>query len=437
MQDIAQIFTSSFGFYTAGGLFVLLIVCLIMGITGSFAPIGILLYQSKPFINLGYNYKIGGMNLQSLTIILFLGILSVYVLFAKKVEKSKGYYLTLALVILYVTWVCLSTAANNPSMQVLPDVLKSIILVPIFFGGYVFFYEPQNRVKNMVVYLVVINLITVIGYLQMIHIVPYTYHTTIGGQIVKRVTCGYFGPRDYINFVIIGLAFIFYLTDVSDRLWVKIVSWGSFAFWLPVVYYTYLRSGYITLLVLIMVCLFLQKKAGKLVLFVGIFVIVAMLAAETLSGIFEHTVTSIETGNYEKLGHNRLGGWIQMFRYFFDGPVHKWLIGYGAIPVFHGHVINDAHNDYIKVLLETGFVGFTLFYCFIGLCAKEAVKCMRKHPVREERAIGGIAVALFVATGLYGITVRPSDYPVLLLFMVSMISYIFISNHKVQRNAGD
>ncbi|MDL2123255.1 MAG: O-antigen ligase family protein [Deltaproteobacteria bacterium] len=435
MGFFEQVFATSFGFYTAGGLFVLLIACVIMRVTGNFAPVGIFLYQLKPIINLGYKYRIAGINLQSVTTILFLGILGLYVLFTKKVEKSKGYYLTLALVILYVTWVCLSTAANNPSMQALPDVLKSIILVPIFFGGYVFFYEPQNRVKNMVIYLVVINLITVIGYLQMIHIVPYTYHTAIGRQIVKRVTCGYFGPRDYINFVIIGLAFIFYLTDVSDRLWVKIVSWGSFAFWLPVIYYTYLRSGYIALFALIMAYFFFQKKTGKLILFIGIFVIVAMLVAETLSGIFEHTITSIETGSYEKLGHNRLGGWIQMFRYFFNGPVHKWLIGYGAVPVIHGHVINDAHNDYIKVLLETGFVGFALFYCFIGLCAKEAVKCMREHPVREERALGGIAVALFVATGLYGITVRPSDYPVLLLFMISMSSYIFVSKHKTEGEA--
>jgi O-antigen ligase len=437
MGFFEQVFTSNFGFYTAAGIFILLILCVLMGVTRSFAPIGLFLYQLKPVINLGYKYKIAGINLQSITIIIFLVILTLYVLFAKQEKKSKEYYVAFVLITLYVTWVCLSTAINNPSVQALPDLLKSIILVPIFFGGYVYFYEPENRIRNMVVYLFVIDLITIIGYLQMMHVIPYSYRGYISGQIVGRVTCGYLGPRDYINFVIIGVAFIFYLTEVSKSSWVKIISWVSLGFWLPVVYYAYLRSGYIALLVFVTVYLYLKKKLGNLVFFMGLLVIGAMLATDTLFGIFEHTITSIETGSYEKLGHNRLGSWIQIFRYFFDGPVHKWLIGYGAFPVIHGHIINDAHNDCIKVLLETGFVGFALFYYFIGLCVKEAVKCMREHPVREERALGGIAVALFVATGLYGITVRPSDYPVLLLFMVSMISYIFVSNHKVQRNAGD
>lgn len=289
----------------------------------------------------------------------------------------------------------------------------------------------------MITYLFVINLISVIGYLQMMHVVPYTYHTTISGQIVKRVTCGYYGPRDYINFVVIGFAFILYLTDVSKRLSVKMIAWGSFAFWLPVIYYSYLRSGYIVLLAVIIVYLFLKKKIGKLVLFFGIFGVGVALASETLSGIFEHTVVCLETGTYEKLGHSRLGGWIQMFRLFFGEPIYKWFIGYGAFPVIHGQVINDAHNDYVKVLLESGFVGFMLFYCFIALCVKEAVKSLKKHPVKEERTLACIALALFIALGLYAITVRPSDYPVLLLYLLAMASYISVSNHKMQRQAGD
>ena len=50
MGFVEQVFATSFGFYTAAGMFVLVVLLVIMLITGSFAPVGIFLYLFKPFI---------------------------------------------------------------------------------------------------------------------------------------------------------------------------------------------------------------------------------------------------------------------------------------------------------------------------------------------------------------------------------------------------
>lgn len=432
MRIFEQLINTPIWSYTVVGLLLFFILIWLMFFFHSFAPVGVFLYILKPVIDLGYKYKLAGINLQSVTITLFLAALALYNVFNNAEKKSNEYKLALSLLIGYALWITFSTLLHNPSAEIIPDLLKAIIIVPIFFGGYVYFFDLDRRLKNMIMFLCVINLITCLGYLQLAEIIPYDYNSYIGGKFVYRVTCAYKHPGDYMNYIIIGLSFILFLNSEYKHRGIKIFVWGSFIFWLPIIYYTYLRSTYVVLIIMVLLDLFFRKKYSELICFLCFLCLLCLLFSEKIYEIFYSTFRALENEDYRSLGHGRLGLIQDLIGYLFNNP-KMFFTGYGALPVINTEIINDAHNDYLKVLFESGIVGFFLFYSFVLLCIKQAVICVKKHPISEERGMGRIMLILCVGMAFYGLTTRPSDYPTILLFVFSMASYIFISYHKAYR----
>lgn len=95
------------------------------------------------------------------------------------------------------------------------------------------------------------------------------------------------------------------------------------------------------------------------------------------------------------------------FRMFLKNPISGW--GLGNFPVVYPQFrtfytdffVNEAHNDYLQLLAETGLLGFAIVACFITIACKKAFTKSRNW---SSELSGAMALACLL--GLSGILVH-------------------------------
>jgi len=171
------------------------------------------------------------------------------------------------------------------------------------------------------------------------------------------------------------------------------------------------RGGMIAFVaeMILFVALLKIQKGGKLATGAGIFALVTLALLMWIGGVeLTRRVATIGTETKQELS----GGlrWtidkdgIRMF-------AHKPLLGWGlgtfptAYPAFRSFYttffINDAHNDYLQVLVETGAAGFAAALWFLVLVYRQAFRKLADWP----DDING-AVSLACLLGVTGIVIH-------------------------------
>jgi O-antigen ligase len=119
------------------------------------------------------------------------------------------------------------------------------------------------------------------------------------------------------------------------------------------------------------------------------------------------TLNRIETLQHpfsERVSGNRLTIVRDSLRMFSDHPIIGW--GLGTFPIVYPHYrsfytnffINEAHNDYVQTLVETGLLGFTAAMGFVVLLYRTSFKkLLREHLSLDG---GGRMAALAGCTGI-------------------------------------
>jgi O-antigen ligase len=171
------------------------------------------------------------------------------------------------------------------------------------------------------------------------------------------------------------------------------------------------RGGVLSALVQVLIAaIFLRSKfqrrapvmIGGLAVVLAVAVSVFWLASpETLSHL-------LDTEGAKRLTIDRDGinMWLQ----------RPWLgFGLGTFPIAYPHFrsfyttlfINQAHNDYLQLLIECGIAGFMCVLAFLGLALREATRVIRRFGVQDPTG----AVRLAAVLGIAGILVHSSlDY---------------------------
>ncbi len=161
-------------------------------------------------------------------------------------------------------------------------------------------------------------------------------------------------------------------------------------------------------LVILAILLVKQKRGLRTAIGLGVFLLVVVVLLTWVGG-GELTRRIANTGP----GHTELSADVRTyinrdgFRMFLKRPVMGW--GLGAFPIVYpqfrtfytNFFVNEAHNDYLQLLVETGLLGFaTMIWFLVVICARATKKI--KNWSGE---ISG-ATALACTLGLSGILVH-------------------------------
>ncbi len=113
--------------------------------------------------------------------------------------------------------------------------------------------------------------------------------------------------------------------------------------------------------------------------------------------------------------HGRAGRWLRMFTIFIDQSRIRTL--FGGMGIDYLYVIGHGpHNDFLRILLTTGFVGLTSYLLFILSIIKKAFSKELKF---KFLAILSLSILL-----LYSVTSTPSIYIDLNLFLLPVFMFL-------------
>jgi O-antigen ligase len=159
-------------------------------------------------------------------------------------------------------------------------------------------------------------------------------------------------------------------------------------------------------LVILAILLIKQKQGLGTAIGVGVFVVIVAGLLTWVGGaeLFKRTLGSTHTEITSDIRHNINRDGLKMF---LQRPVLGW--GLGAFPVVYpqfrtfytNFFVNEAHNDYLQQLVETGLLGFGTMLWFLITIYKRAIKKMA-HWTSD---LSG-AVTLASVLGLSGILVH-------------------------------
>jgi len=161
-------------------------------------------------------------------------------------------------------------------------------------------------------------------------------------------------------------------------------------------------------LVILATILVKQRRGLRTAVAVGLFLaIVVTLLAWVGGGELTRRIASVGTPHSDLSSEVRTYINRDGFRMFLKKPILGW--GLGAFPVVYpqfrtfytNFFVNEAHNDYLQLLIEMGLLGFATMVWFVATLYVRALKKIRNW----EGEISG-AVALACALGLSGILVH-------------------------------
>ena len=152
-----------------------------------------------------------------------------------------------------------------------------------------------------------------------------------------------------------------------------------------------------------------QKRAGRMVLTLGVFVVLAIgLLAWLGGGELAERIASIHSETRKELsGAMRVSIDRDAVKMFAHKPVLGW--GLGTFPevypqfrsFYTNFFVDKAHNDYLQLLVETGVLGFAAMSWFLIVTYRGAIRKLKNWTVDTNGAIG-----LATMLGVTGILVH-------------------------------
>jgi O-antigen ligase len=146
--------------------------------------------------------------------------------------------------------------------------------------------------------------------------------------------------------------------------------------------------------------LLLQRKAGRMVLSLGVFLVLAIGVLAWLGGgeLSERIASVRAETRMELSGAMRVNIDRDALKMFKHKPILGWGLGtfvevYPQFRTFYTNFfIDKAHNDYLQLLVETGAVGFAIMLWFLITAYLGALKKLKNWTVDTNGAMGLAAI---------------------------------------------
>ena len=223
-----------------------------------------------------------------------------------------------------------------------------------------------------------------------------------------------------ILIILIPLTFVFFhhIRDIR-------IKWIGFLYclWMIfILFQTYTRASVIGMAIVgIIFGIFKNRKF--LIYTIAFLLLIVLVFPEFLDRflINEKSFSSINT---------RLITWNASINYFQQNPILGW--GYGTFSTVnrqHGLTI-QAHNDFIRIIVETGLVGFFCYLFFILNILKKLLQNIKnKNNEPSFLNIKYVGLAIFIAYLAVSFVSNPFGYTVIMWYLFCLIA---LTNYNME-----
>lgn len=233
------------------------------------------------------------------------------------------------------------------------------------------------------------------------------YHTVSGRDFTHfsnnlryAGVLGYAGQNGLAAFMAEFLVFILAIAPAARGIWYRFLMYGSILFAAYCVLFCFSRGGYVGLLVGLVV-LGVMKDRKYLVVVV---VLLATWQTVVPNAVRERVLMTYDGNAVESSANERLQLWQDAFEII---PQHP-ILGTGFVTYrYLGRSADylDTHNYYVKITVETGFVGLALFAYLLWLIIREGVRlfCESQDPLFKRLGLGLTAMMFCaIAVNFFG-----------------------------------
>jgi putative inorganic carbon (HCO3(-)) transporter len=289
--------------------------------------------------------------------ILILAVIVGAIIHGKRLPKSKLYITWLVFgIYLYVSMWIGTAMSNAPAPLWLSDInfvtWKDYMLIPLIFVAAGLVIEDRKAVRTVVL----LTAIT-LAFIDRSSLLESMSRTWTSFDENKRGG----GPLSYganqtAAFLVQFAMFFWGFVQFSTRWKVKLAGYLLAAVTIFTAMYTFSRAGYVAILFCVLVLGILKDR--KLLLVLGVFLLIWQSVVPT--AVRERVnMTENSNGQLEASAQERVDLWDNAERSILRSPI----VGDGFATFQLGeHVDNlkDTHNWYVKVLVETGVIGFII-----------------------------------------------------------------------------
>jgi O-antigen ligase len=334
------------------------------------------------------DYPLGGNMLTILVVAVILGAL----IHGRRLPKSKLYpiWLCFGIYLYFSMWI--GTALGNaPAPLWLTDLnfvtWKDYMLIPLVFVAAGLVIEDRKAVRTVV--LITAICLLFIDRSCILESMSRTWtnfdeNKRGGGPLA-------YGSNQTAAFLAQFAMFFWGLALFLKRKKIKLLSYGLVALTLFATMYTFSRGAYIAVLLSVLVLGVVKDR--KLLLVLGLFLLTWQTVVPT--AVRERvTMTENSNGQLESSAESRVELWENAEKAIISSPI----VGTGFATFQLGeHVDNlrDTHNWYVKVLVETGLVGFVIAFFMLQQMLALAYRLFKRA---TDPLYRGLGLGLFLAT---------------------------------------
>ena len=333
------------------------------------------------------DYPLGGNVLTVLVIAVLIGAL----IHGKRLPKSKLYIIWLFFGIYLYLSMWLGTAlGNGPPPLWITDLnfatWKDYMLIPLIFLATCMVVEDRKAVRTVVL-LTAISLL----FIDRSFLMETLSRSWSTFDENKRSSgpLGY-GSNQTAAFLAQFAMFFWGLVQFLKRRKAKLLSYGLIAITLFGTMYTFSRGAYLAVLVSTFILGVLKDR--KLLVLVGVF----LLTWQTVvpAAVSERVnMTQDANGQLEASAQERVSLWEDAKTAIASDPIFG--IGYATYQLTeHVDGLRDTHNWYVKVLVETGAIGFLIVLVLLQQLIVLPYRLFRRA---EDPLYRGLGLGLFLA----------------------------------------
>jgi O-antigen ligase len=334
------------------------------------------------------DYPLGANVLTILVIAVIIGA----IIHGKRLPKSKLYIIWLVFSIyLYVSlWIGVGLG-NAPPPLWLSDpnfvTWKDYMIIPLIFAAAGLVVEDRKAVR-MVVILTAITLLFIdrscLGESMSRTWTNFDEDKRSGGPLA-------FGSNQTAAFLVQFAMFFWGFVQFVKQKKFKLIGYLLVAVTILAAMYTFSRAGYLAIIFSVLVLGLLKDR--KLLLVLGVFLLVWQSVVPT--AVRERVnMTKNADGQLEASAQERVDLWENAERSILSSPI----VGTGfATFQFGDHVDNlkDTHNWYVKVLVETGLIGFLMAFLLLEQLLALSYRLFKRS---SDPLYQGLGLGLLLAT---------------------------------------
>lgn len=359
--------------------------------------------------------------------IAFLLVLFFLSLFPQKSENPKPYMpASLKWAILIFLSICLisSILSINP-LKSLQAVYLEFVCPLILFFVILKNLQEEKQVKILAYSMVASGML--ISFISLYFFIRHFWegHSTTIGQIKGTFFAGglHIGSLISIVLMVLAIAIVLYYLRSSKRL--KLIISGSIGFFFVTALISFVRTALLSMFVLLAVLTIAKRPRRAIFIILILFGIGLLPYISFVKEYIEYNfpnISSINDIRYMSTISYRINAWRAGLEMVKDYPVlgigtglwDEYIPKYGTMqpvvisldPLKMGWgYINDPHNFYIRIALDSGLIGFIALIFILVIIFKSAIKTVlfTKEESRYYLTLGSIAGLLaYLTWGLSG-----------------------------------